>query len=382
MDPDRPDPPDPADPRPPPPASEAVRPAVPPRRRTARVWWAAGPVLALTVVAITVVASVQLPYIALSPGSARSVEPLVKIKGRRARASDDILFLTVSVRHATGAEALIGWLDGDVEVDPERVITGGQSETKNEKFNLQLMSTSKDKATKVALEKLGYKVTQTAAGAVVVDVDPKLPVFRSLTPGDTVIEADGKPVKTSTELVNLLQLHKPGDRVQLLVRPLDGSVPRRVTVTTVPRPGEPNRAFLGVSLETRQDFRFPVKVSIDSGTVGGPSAGLAFTLAIIDRLTPGSLTGGRKVAVTGTMELNGDVGPVGGVHQKTVAAIGAGARLMLVPADEYRDAVAAAHGRIRVEKVNTLDDTCCGRWCSAGGDARALAKPGAAPATP
>lgn len=348
------------------------------RRPTPRVWWVAGPVLAVTVAMVTIVASVQLPYIALSPGTARSVEPLVKIKGRQSRPADDILFLTVSVRHATGIEALLGWLDGDVEVDPERVITGGQSESKNEKFNLQLMSTSKDKATKVALEKLGHTVTQTPAGAVVIDVDPKLPVFRSLTPGDTVIEAAGKPVKTSAELVTILQGRKPGDPMMLVVRPLDGSVPRRVTVTTVPRPGEPGRAFLGVSLETRQDFHFPVDVSINSGAVGGPSAGLAFTLAIIDRLTPGSLTGRRKVAVTGTMEIDGTVGPVGGVHQKTVAAIAAGAQLMLVPADEYRDAVSAARGRIRVDKVRTLDDALRA-LASVGGNSRSLLRTGVEP---
>ena len=88
-----------------------------------------------------------------------------------------------------------------------------------------------------------------------------------------------------------------------------------------------------------------MKVTVNSGDVGGPSAGLAYTLAIIDQLTPGSLTGGNTVAVTGTMELDGHVGEVGGVHQKTLAAIDAGATLMIVPTGEYPDAKSARQGQ-------------------------------------
>lgn len=362
------------------PGARAVWPLVA-RERLPRVWWIAGPVLALTLVAVVLAASVRLPYISLAPGSARSVESLVAVKGRRSGLNDDILFLTVSVRRTTGIEAFLGWLDDDVEVDPEKVITGGQSENKSEKFNQQLMTTSKETATKVALEKLGYKVVQAPAGAVVTDVDPRLPVFRSLTPGDTVIEADGRSVQTSDDLVAILRTHRPGDTVKMRVRPLDGRTPRAVSAFTVPRPGEPQRAILGISLETRQVFHFPIKVSIDSGRVGGPSAGLAFTLAVLDRLTPGRLTGGQKVAVTGTINADGLVGPVGGVHQKTIAAIRAGAKFMLVPPDEYRDARDAARGRLRVMKVASLDEALR-VLAPLGGNAGTLGKPGAQLPTP
>ena len=109
-----------------------------------------------------------------------------------------------------------------------------------------------------------------------------------------------------------------------------------------------------------------MKVSVNSGDVGGPSAGLAYTLAIIDQLTPGSLTGGKTVAVTGTMELDGSVGEVGGVYQKTLAAISAGATLMVVPTGEYRDAIHAARGRIRVEKADRWTRRCGFSTPSAG----------------
>jgi PDZ domain-containing protein len=97
-------------------------------------------------------------------------------------------------------------------------------------------------------------------------------------------------------------------------------------------------------------------IEIDTGKVGGPSAGLAFTLAILDRLTPGSLTGGDRMAVTGTIELDGTVGPVGGVDHKTEAAISEGAEVFLVPPEEFEQAKKAARGRIKIEQVQTLDD--------------------------
>jgi len=131
--------------------------------------------------------------------------------------------------------------------------------------------------------------------------------------------------------------------------------PRTVQAELATNP-ETGKAQLGVSLEDRPDYVFPVQVDIDSGQVGGPSAGLAFTLAILDRLTPGSLTGDQRVAVTGTIALDGAVGPVGGVVQKTEAAISAGAELFLVPPDELADATEAARGRLVVRQVSTLDE--------------------------
>ena len=114
--------------------------------------------------------------------------------------------------------------------------------------------------------------------------------------------------------------------------------------------------MLGVSLADRARYTFPVDIEIDTGQVGGPSAGLAFTLAILDRMTPGSLMGDQRVAVTGTIELDGSVGEVGGVDHKTEAAIREGAKLFLVPPGELELARKTAGNRIRVKAVRTLDE--------------------------
>ena len=300
--------------------------------------------------------SVQLPYYTYRPGSARAVEPLITISGAKAEKPDDgILFVTVGVRRPSGAEALDGWLSGDTDVVPQKIATGGLSDKQNDTFNRQLMTSSKDTATKVALEKLGYKVKTHDDGAVVTQIDPSMPVARVLSPGDTIVGIDGTPVTESSQVRAAVQKHAPGESVRIEVQGLGETGSQTVVAKTVADPQDKAKALLGIAVETRPRFDFPVDVEIDSGKVGGPSAGLAFTLSILDRLSPGSLTNGNKVAVTGTIELDGSVGPVGGVNQKTVAAINEGATLFIVPRDEYAAAKKMAHGRIRVEAVDNVE---------------------------
>jgi PDZ domain-containing protein len=152
---------------------------------------------------------------------------------------------------------------------------------------------------------------------------------------------------------------------------------------TIGAPDDATRAILGFVPEERipvGGFDFPVDVSIDSGSVGGPSAGLAFTLAVLDVLTPGELTGGRRIAVTGTMSLDGTVGPVGGAVQKAVAVRKAGYVAFLVPPDEYKDVQATVGHDLRVIPVGTLQDAL-DALKSLGGDVDSLGPAGAAPAS-
>ena len=326
--------------------------------------------------AIIFVLARPAPYIALAPGSARSVEPLVTIStasdepppkvDTTARKDDRLLFVTVSVRRPSGIEALARLLDDTNDVVPEKVITGGQSEQENRSFNLQLMTDSKEKAAKVALDRAGYPVKVTPDGAVVTNLDPTYPVAKVVQPGDTITKADGKPIQRAEDLIGVIAAHQPGDAITLVTEPF-GTPGAREVETTLARNPETGKAQLGVSLDERPSYDFPVKVDIDSGQVGGPSAGLAFTLAILDQLTPGDLTGPGRVAVTGTIELDGSVGPVGGVAQKTEAAVEAGAKSFLVPPDEFADATAAARGRLTVRQVSSLDEALSALE-EAGGD--------------
>ncbi len=331
--------------------------------RVSVLWWFTAPVLAVLVGSLVIVLAMPVPYVQLSRGSARSVEPLVTVRPVAdgpgfddEPPSDDLLFVTVSVRRPSGIEALYQLLDDTVTVVPEKQVNGTQSREETRQFNLQLMTDSKDKAAKVALERLGYDVPYTTTGAVITDLDPSFPADEVLNPGETVVEADGKPVTDVEQLKTAILAHAPGETIALRVQPFGETATREVVAELGARPDDATVPLLGVTLQDRPKYTFPVEVLIDSGDVGGPSAGLAFTLAIVDRLTPGSLTGGQRVAVTGTIEVDGSVGPVGGVIQKTEAAVHEGAKLFIVPPDEFEDAKQAARGRLEVEQASSLDE--------------------------
>jgi PDZ domain-containing protein len=313
---------------------------------------------ALTLLTLGTIAAavVQVPYYLLAPGSTRGTEGLVSVDGAPSYQSDgEIDFTTVSVKKATALQALVGWLDPTVSVVSENQILGGQTQDENRDRNLQEMADSKEIATAVALKSLGYQVDEQGSGALIVNVVNDTPAASALQPGDVVVSADGQPIQLSSELVDVIGAHQPGEVVSLGVQRSPDQTDT-VDVQLVARPDDPNKAMLGVSLETfRLRYQFPFNVQIDSGAVGGPSAGLAFTLGVMDVLTPGSLTGGQHIATTGTMDSSGAVGPVGGVQQKTVSVRRAGATLFLVPSSEYDEAKKYA-GDMRVESVDTIDD--------------------------
>jgi PDZ domain-containing protein len=323
-------------------------------------------------------AFITVPYYTIAPGNARATEPLIAVDEEHTFPADgEVLFTTVSVGHATLLESLRGWLDPDVDVVPEEQILGDQSPDQNRQVNLELMDTSKQVATVVALRELGYDVPAHGTGALVVQIDETLPAAGVLEPGDTIVGIDGDGVALSEDLVAGIQAHQPGDEVTLRVDPAGEGEERTERVTLAERAAdEGGGPVLGVFAQTR-DLRYdlPFSVDIDSGSVGGPSAGLAFTLGLLDVLTPGELTGGEVVAATGTIDGEGNVGPVGGVAQKTVTVRESGADVFLVPADEYEQAAARAGDDLRVVRVATLDDALQA-LADLGGNAMALGRPG------
>ena len=313
--------------------------------------------MALLIATVVSASLVRVPYFTLSPGSVRQTQPLIQVEDHPSYENDGAVdFTTVSLKRATAMEAVIGWLDPAVDVVEEDKILGNQTQEQSRQENLREMVDSKEIATAVAIKRLGYEVKTTGKGALVLGVLPDTPAAQKLNPGDVVVGADGTPISLADELVAAIATHAPGDEMVLRVEPAAGGEPSEVVVGLVPRTDDPERAMLGVSTSTRDlEFEYPFTVNIDSGSVGGPSAGLAFTLGVMDRLTPDSITGGVNVATTGTIDSQGRVGPVGGVHQKTVAVRRSGANLFLVPSSELDEARKYA-GDLRVEPVDTLDD--------------------------
>lgn len=331
-----------------------------PPRWSRRRRWGTSVGFLLAIVAITLGLVVRLPYYVMSPGSSRPTESLISVSGAPTyEAEGAIDFLTVSLRQATPVEALAAWVNPDLDLTPEEDILGKQTPDQNRDLNLRMMSDSKDAAQYQALTRLGYIVESNGTGAVVAAVVENGPSANALVPGDVIVSANGRPILFSQELINVVSATAPGSTLNLRVEPLDaeldGARPaREVQVVLGARESDTTKGFLGVSTFTRDlSFTFPVQISIDSGRVGGPSAGLAFTLGILDVMSPGSLTGGRKVSATGTMALDGTVGPIGGMHQKVMASRRAGVDLMLVPASEVDEARRYA-GDLRIEPVASL----------------------------
>lgn len=326
---------------------------------------------------------VRVPYLALEPGSATEVAPLISVDRAPSYPPKlSVAFTTISQRDTTLVGSMAGWIDDDVELLPRKVVYGDGSRSENQKINQQMMDTSKLAAITVALRRLGYTVTIPTTGTAVRQVYADLPAAGKLQAEDLIVAVDGQPLDELGELRDLLQAGGPGTtHVLKVVRPVGSDTTVDIPITTAAAPQDPARAVVGIDPEEIvKPFdvsTLPVSVSIDSGRVGGPSAGLAFTLAIIDVLTKGELTGGRKVAVTGTMDFDGTVGPVGGGVQKAVAVRNAGYEAFLVPSDEFEEVQAKVGGDLRVIAVDTLAEAL-DALASLGGDRVPLNPSGAA----
>lgn len=349
---------------PPPAAPIVVAPATPapPVRRNLRRWFAGG--LGL-IVGLGVVAgmAIDVPYVALVPGTARDTEPLLAVSGVDEFPSDgELLFTTVRVRQRPNLWEYL-WLgfDDDATVVPEEEILGDRTPEENRQFNLGLMSDSKQIAVAVALAELGYDAIGTD-GVVVQQLVPDTPAEAVLELGDTIVAIDGESTLATSSLVEILSSRAPGDEIELTVEDFAGNEPERILVSLAENPDNPEAGFLGIQPADRirygGDLGFSVE--IDSGAVGGPSAGLAFTLAVLDQLTEGELTGGAQVAVTGTIGADGAVGPVGGVLQKTAAVRSLGVDAFLVPAGLREEELAAIMDRagddLEIIPVETLEE--------------------------
>ncbi len=258
------------------------------------------------------------------------------------------------------------FFDDDVELIKKKELLGSSTPTQYSQLAAQEMDNSKQAAVVLAFRTLGYTIAEHGQGALVLALaGPDVPVTGLLNPGDAITGIDGTVTPVARDAVAILQTHKPGDAITIHVAKPNStdSVPKTVRLGTrtadscvpIATSTEAGSGCLGVSLGTKQHkFDLPFDVKIDTSGIGGPSAGLAFTLALIDELTPGELTGGQKIAVTGTIDIDGTVGDVGGVVQKTAAVRHAGATLFLVPPNEFKDAQRHAGKRLKIAQVATL----------------------------
>ncbi len=303
------------------------------------------------VAALWVIPSNQYVFL---PEPAHPVAPLVNVAGGSdPNDGGGIYFVDVVYRKATLLERLLGGLHEGADLyAPSHVVRPGLTENEQQRVDLAEMKLSQRIAAAVALRSLGHKVTARQSGALVYDVQPGLPAAGKIRPTDVIVAIDGKPVRSPEDVQRVMSKKDAGDEVRFTVR--RGRDTETVTLHTVPAsPEGPRRAIVGVLLEQATDIRLPIRVSIDAGEVGGPSAGLAFALDVLEELGR-NVDHGHRIAATGEIFLNGSVGSIGGIKQKTIGARRAGVDAFLVPAgDNAREARKYAHG-LRIIPVKTF----------------------------
>lgn len=206
----------------------------------------------------------------------------------------------------------------------------------------------------VGLQEMGYHTRISGQGAEIVEIMETSKAKGILKSGDIITAIDGQKVQLSTEAVALIQKHRVGETVNLVIerekKPLD------VKVQTVELKDNPKKASIGIYIMTyERQYSFPLNVDIATSNIIGPSAGTMFTLEIINQLDPEDLTKGYKIAGTGTIDMDGIVGPIDGVEQKVIASERQGAEYFLAPEENYKDAQKAAR-TIKVIKMHTVDD--------------------------
>jgi PDZ domain-containing protein len=284
------------------------------------------------------------------PDKARPLAPLVEVKGERSSTDGGgIYFVTVDVRRAT--RLFPGIQEGSTLVDESKVQPPGISDRTRRQAELRDMRRSQKVAAAVAFRELGLKVSVEQTGARVTQVLPDLPAAGKLRRGDIVVAVDGRPVRSTGDLRRLIGRHRPREDVQLRVKRARKAI--EITLRTVLSPEQPRRPIIGVVVEPAAEIELPRSVEIDLGNVGGPSAGLAFALDLLEELGR-DVDNGYRVAATGELALDGSVHPVGGLKQKTIGARRADVDVFVVPAGENATEARRHAGSLRIMAVSSF----------------------------
>lgn len=296
--------------------------------------------------------NVELPYLAYSAGPVSDAADTVFAEEVDVfPPAGELLMLTVVSQDVNVFEAFIAGVDPTVDlIRKEAVRREGESDEEYRNRVLQQMDDSNYRSIAVALNYLGYDMTPT--DVVISEILEGVPASEVLEPGDSVQSVNGKTITTVEDFAPALEGFEVGDVVDMAVE-REGSVVD-LEVELAEREDEPGVPMIGIVLGEVTEPPFPIE--IQEGDVGGPSAGMMHTIAIIDVLTEGELTRGHIIAGTGTIDIEGNIGSIGGIRQKVVGAEAAGAEYILVPEGNYESALTAERESIEIVPVATLDE--------------------------
>jgi len=331
-------------------------------RRRRRRWRA----LALAVLLLLTAAwFIPVPYYVLRPGSAVPVLQLVDVAGGDLREKGQFLLTTVTVREGNALEYLFArMIPGSKLVPRERMLEPGENPETYHLRQKEWMLLSQQDAIIAAFRHAGRPVREILLGVKVLRTLSGMPAERVLASGDRIVAVDGRPAKTVSQLLGMLKGKREGESVRLTLWRKGRKLERTVSLARF-SPSGGGQAGIGIVPVTERRVQTDPRVRIRADHIGGPSAGLMFALEILNQLTPGDLTRGLKIAGTGTISAEGEVGQIGGVEQKVMAADREGADLFFVPADvrpgdsnqSKAEAVAREIGsRMKIVPVHSLEE--------------------------
>jgi PDZ domain-containing protein len=321
---------------------------------------------------VIVAGFLRVPYVVLVPGPVTDTlgqipasdttnnqpgGPVIQISGAKVQPASGHLYLTTvgiipgsCSQNPTLWQAFKAWWRTSETVEPKAAqCPPSQTSQQVQQEGVGQMSTSQTNAVTAALTELGYHATGSKVS--IASVAAGVPAARLLQARDLLESINSQPVSRSQQVIALVQATTPGTTLRVGVE----RAGRNLTVNVPTTRGPDGKALIGISLTTIRTFNgISVSIGIDPNVVGGPSAGTALALGIVDKLTPGGLTGGRTIAGTGTVSPSGKVGPIGGIQQKIAAAAAAGATVFFAPAAECGDAKAAAPSSMQLIRVKTL----------------------------
>ncbi len=298
---------------------------------------------------------IQIDSFVISPSRAVDLKDLVSVENAVENDRGGIYLLTVTQQRATLLTAGYAYIHPHMEVNPmERVIPVGMDEDEYRELLAENMVESQYLAQVVALRRAGYEVEIVSDGVEIVGFLEDAPARGYLEEEDKITFIDGEPVFLATEVPLLVQNRAPGDEVMITIMRND-----REQVLSVPTgvyPDDDQMPFLGIYIQTMPwEPVIPVAINMNTGRIGGPSAGLMFVLEIMNQLLPEDITGGKDIAGTGTIDLNEKIGRIGGVPQKLVAAERAGIDYFFIAEGNYEQAMRYARN-IEVIPVSTLGE--------------------------
>ncbi len=342
-----------------------------PRQRN--MWWALPLLTIVWLVTGALITSslVKINYWEVAPGSAEEVASRFSFDKNalsqvtRYKTSAPILFVTAYGSKLSALDALVGVLDPDVDVLNREEKFGAITPGEQRRLGFQAMASAKQIAEYVALNRLGYDVS-IAYGKLIIerlvceDAPRPLSACLQLNPGDTITAFDGIEIPTLSDLMPIIANYSPGDVIEVTITPHKTSESVKKKIELMVSPDDPDRTIIGVWPADTRTVDLPFEVDIDTDSIGGPSAGLSFTLALLDELTAGELTGGVKVAATGTIDGDESVGAIGALRQKTVAVKASGATVFFVPSAQTPEELSAARrvagSKLRIVPVANLGE--------------------------